>query len=94
MGGMLDLSRFKSFIHNATKISNDSIQAMVISEHGENMLPLNEALDFERYSFETNSVTEQQVSEIFENTKGVAAQVIGSERSDNTCARKCSCNND
>jgi malate/lactate dehydrogenase len=40
MGGMLDLSRFKSFIRDATNISRSSIQAMVISEHGENMLPL------------------------------------------------------
>jgi malate dehydrogenase len=75
MGGMLDLSRFKYFIHNATNISNDSIQAMVISEHGENMLPLL------RYStlagIPLNKfVTKQQANEIFENTKGVAAQVI------------------
>jgi malate dehydrogenase len=75
MGGMLDLSRFKYFIHEATKISNDSIQAMVISEHGENMLPLT------RYSTLSGIplnkfVTEQHVTEIFENTKGVAAQVI------------------
>ena len=40
MGGMLDLSRFKNFIQDVTKVSRDSIQAMVISEHGENMLPL------------------------------------------------------
>ena len=40
MGGMLDLSRFTSFIHDFTKISRSSISAMVIGEHGENMLPL------------------------------------------------------
>src|ERR671922_3108764 len=40
MGGMLDLSRFRSFIRDAINISRSSIQAMVISEHGENMLPL------------------------------------------------------
>ena len=40
MGGMLDLSRFKSFIQEATGVSRESIRAMVISEHGENMLPL------------------------------------------------------
>src|SRR5215467_2263793 len=75
MGGMLDLSRFKYFIHNATNISNDSIQGMVISEHGENMLPLL------RYSTVAGIplnkfVTEQQANEIFQNTKAVAAQVI------------------
>src|SRR5688500_14991460 len=36
MGDMLDLSRFKSFIQDGTGLSHDSIQAMVISEHGEN----------------------------------------------------------
>jgi malate dehydrogenase len=75
MGGMLDLSRFKYFIHNATKISNDSIHAMVISEHGENMLPLI------RYSALSGIplnefITERQASEILENTRGVAAEVI------------------
>jgi malate dehydrogenase len=75
MGGMLDLSRFKYFIHNATNISNDSIQGMVISEHGENMLPLL------RYSTVAGIplnkfVTKQQANEIFQNTKAVAAQVI------------------
>ncbi len=40
MGGMLDLSRFIQFIHEATGHSRDSIRALVIGEHGENMLPL------------------------------------------------------
>ena len=40
MGGMLDLSRFKEHISTITGISRNSVQAMVISEHGENMLPL------------------------------------------------------
>ena len=40
MGGMLDLSRFRQFIHEATGHSRDSIRGLVIGEHGENMLPL------------------------------------------------------
>lgn len=40
MGGMLDLSRFKQFVHESTGHSRDSIRALVIGEHGENMLPL------------------------------------------------------
>jgi malate dehydrogenase len=75
MGGMLDLSRFKSFIRDATGVSRDSIQAMVISEHGENMLPLT------RYSSVGgiplhDFITKEQASEIFEKTKKVAAEVI------------------
>jgi len=33
MGGMLDLSRFKQFIHEATNGSRKDIDAMVIGEH-------------------------------------------------------------
>ena len=40
MGGMLDLSRFRQFIHEATGYSRDTIRALVIGEHGEKMLPL------------------------------------------------------
>ena len=40
MGGILDLSRFRQFIHEATGYSRESIRALVIGEHGENMLPL------------------------------------------------------
>ena len=75
MGGMLDLSRFKYFIHNTTKISNDSIHAMVISEHGENMLPLIRYSSLNGIPL-NNFISERQASEIFENTKAVAAQVI------------------
>lgn len=75
MGGMLDLSRFKSFIQEATGVSRDSIQAMVISEHGENMLPLT------RYSSVGgiplhDFISKEKSMEIFEKTRKVAAEVI------------------
>jgi malate dehydrogenase len=75
MGGMLDLSRFKSFIHDATGFSRASIQGMVISEHGENMLPL---LRFSSISgIPLNEfLSKGQSEEIFEKTKKVAADVI------------------
>lgn len=75
MGGMLDLSRFKSFIHDATGCSRASIQAMVISEHGENMLPL---LRFSSIGgIPLNEfLSKGQSEEVFEKTKKVAAEVI------------------
>ena len=75
MGGMLDLSRFKSFIHDATGCSRASIQAMVISEHGENMLPL---LRFSSIGWIplNEFLSRGQSEEIFEKTKKVAAEVI------------------
>ncbi len=75
MGGMLDLSRFKSFIQEAIGVSRDSIQGMVISEHGENMLPLT------RYSSVGgiplhDFIPKDKAHEIYEKTKKVAADVI------------------
>jgi malate dehydrogenase len=75
MGGMLDLSRFKSFIQDATGLSRESIQAMVISEHGENMLPLTRFSSVggvPLYDF----ISKEKASELFEKTRKVAAEVI------------------
>ena len=75
MGGMLDLSRFKQFIHEATGHSRDSIRALVIGEHGENMLPL------ARFSSVSgiplpNLLPKEKLDELVRNTKQVAAKVI------------------
>jgi malate dehydrogenase len=75
MGGMLDLSRFKSFIQEATGVSRDSIQAMVISEHGENMLPLTRYSSLGGVPLH-DFITKEKAAEIFEKTKKVAADVI------------------
>ena len=75
MGGMLDLSRFKSFIRDATRISRDSIQAMVIGEHGENMLPLTRFSSIGGIPLH-DFISKDKAKEIFENTRKVAADVI------------------
>ena len=75
MGGMLDLSRFKSFIQDATEVSRGSIQAMVISEHGENMLPLTRFASIGGIPL-NEFVPKEKTTEIFEQTKKVAAEVI------------------
>jgi malate dehydrogenase len=75
MGGLLDSSRFKSFIRENTHVSSESIHAMVISEHGENMLPLIRfsciggiALNY--------FITDDMQSRIFENTRKAGADLI------------------
>lgn len=75
MGGMLDLSRFKSFIRDATKISRDSIQAMVIGEHGENMLPLTRCSSIGGIPLH-EFISKDMAMEIFEKTRKIAAEVI------------------
>ena len=75
MGGMLDLSRFKSFIEEATGVSRESIQAMVVSEHGENMLPLTRFSSLGGIPLH-DFISKEKASEIFEKTRKVAAEVI------------------
>jgi malate dehydrogenase len=75
MGGMLDLSRFKSFIQEATGLSRDSIQAMVISEHGENMLPLTRFSSVGGIPL-NDFISKEKSNELFEKTRKVAAEVI------------------
>src|SRR5918993_4266826 len=75
MGGMLDLSRFKSFIHDNTGCSRESIQAMVISEHGENMLPLIRFSSIGGIPL-NEFLSKEQSQEIFESMKKNKKQVI------------------
>ncbi len=75
MGNMLDLSRFKEFIAEELKVSRRSINALVIGEHGENMLPLI------RYSSVagiplTMLISKDKAKELVEKTRRVAAEVI------------------
>jgi malate dehydrogenase len=75
MGGMLDLSRFTSLIHDFTKVSRKSISAMVIGEHGENMLPLIRFSSISGIPLQ-EFIDKKQSEEIYEKTKQVAAEVI------------------
>jgi len=75
MGNMLDLSRFKQFIHEATGFSRDSIRSLVIGEHGENMLPLARYSSVEGIPLHS-LLPKQKIEEIVQNTRQVAAKVI------------------
>jgi len=75
MGNMLDLSRFKQFIHEATGFSRDSIRSLVIGEHGENMLPLASYSSVEGIPLHS-LLPKQKIEEIVQNTRQVAAKVI------------------
>ena len=75
MGGMLDLSRFKQHIHEATGCSRDSVSAMVIGEHGENMLPLPRFSSVAGIPLPSLLSSAEQ-DELVRNTRQVAAKVI------------------
>mgnify|MGYP000742811680 CR=1 FL=1 len=75
MGGMLDLSRFRQFIHESTGHSRDSIRGLVIGEHGENMLPLPRFSSVSGVPL-SSFLPKEKLDEIVQNTKQVAAKVI------------------
>jgi len=75
MGGMLDLSRFRQFNHEATGHSRDSIRALVIGEHGENMLPLPRFSSVSGIPL-SSFLPKEKLDELVLNTKQVAAKVI------------------
>jgi len=73
--GMLDTMRFRYFISKALGVSTSSIQAMVIGEHGDSMVPL------PRYSTVngvpiTELMSPAQVAEAIDRTRKIAAEVI------------------
>ena len=75
MGNMLDLSRFKQFIHETTGYSRDSIQALVIGEHGENMLPLARFTSVSGVPL-SSILPQSKLEEIVKSTREVASKVI------------------
>jgi len=75
MGNMLDLSRFIQFIHEATGYSRNSIRALVIGEHGENMLPLTRFSSVSGIPL-TSLLTKDKLDALVQDTRQVAAKVI------------------
>ncbi|CAI9832743.1 MAG: malate dehydrogenase [Nitrosopumilus sp.] len=76
MGGMLDLSRFRQLICAATGRSRESVRALVIGEHGENMLPLARFASVSGIPL-LDMLPAGEAARIVEETRGVAAKVIG-----------------
>jgi malate dehydrogenase len=75
MGNMLDLSRFIQFIHEATGYSRDSIRALVIGEHGENMLPLPRFSTVAGIPL-SSVLPKERIDQLIQETRQVAAKVI------------------
>ncbi len=75
MGNMLDLSRFIQFIHEATGYSRSSIRALVIGEHGENMLPLTRFSSVAGIPL-PSILSKEKLDALVQDTRQVAAKVI------------------
>ena len=75
MGGILDLSRFKSTISAMLDVSHSSITSLVIGEHGESMLPLARYTSIGGVPL-TKLMDETQIAQAMEATKRIAIDVI------------------
>jgi malate dehydrogenase len=75
MGGVLDLSRFKSTVAAMLDVSNSSITSLVIGEHGENMVPLARYTSIGGMPL-TSLMDDTQIAFAMETTKRVAIDVI------------------
>jgi malate dehydrogenase len=75
MGGVLDLSRFKHVLSLKLGVSRSSITALVIGEHGENMLPLARYTSIGGVPL-TSLLNDKEVEETIQNTRQVAIDVI------------------
>lgn len=75
MGGLLDLSRFKSTISAMLDVSHSSLSSLVIGEHGESMLPLARYTSVGGVPL-TKLMDQTQVGLAMETTRRVAIDVI------------------
>lgn len=73
--GMLDTMRFKYFIAKALRVSTSSVQAVVIGEHGDSMVPLPRFSTVNGVPI-TELLSPAQVTEAIERTRKIAAEVI------------------
>jgi malate dehydrogenase len=73
--GMLDTMRFKYFIAKALRVSTSSVQAVVIGEHGDSMVPLPRFSTVNGVPI-TELLTPAEVNDAVDHTRKIAAEVI------------------
>jgi malate dehydrogenase len=75
MGGLLDSARFRYFIAKRLNISRSSINALVIGEHGENMLPLPKYTKIKEKSL-IDIMSSEELEKVINETRKTAANII------------------
>jgi len=73
--GMLDTMRFKYFIAKALRVSTSSVQAVVIGEHGDSMVPLPRFSTVNGVPI-TELLSAAEVNDAVDHTRKIAAEVI------------------
>lgn len=75
MGNILDTLRFRSYIAQELDVSREDVQALVIGEHGDSMVPLVEYACASGIPI-TDLLTKEQINKIIEQTISSGATVI------------------
>jgi malate dehydrogenase len=75
MGSILDTLRFRSYIAQELEVSRQDVNALVIGEHGDNMVPLVEYASVSGIPI-TTLLTKQQIDKIVNQTITSGANVI------------------
>jgi malate dehydrogenase len=76
MAGVLDSSRFKSFISDELKVSRDEVSALVMGSHGENMVPLSRLASVGGVGLE-DLLSKKKIEKLVKHTKGAGAEIVG-----------------
>ncbi len=76
MGGVLDLSRFKHVLSLKLGVSRSSIMALVIGEHGENMVPLARYTSIGGVPLTSILDGREEIEETIRSTRQAAIDVI------------------
>lgn len=75
MGGVLDLSRFKHVLSAKLGVSRSSITALVVGEHGENMVPLPRFTSIGGVPL-SSLISDKEAEDAIQSTRQVAIDVI------------------
>lgn len=75
MGSILDTLRFRSYIAQALDVSREDVNALVIGEHGDSMVPLIEYASVTGIPI-TTLLTKEQVDKVVQQTINSGADVI------------------
>lgn len=87
MGGVLDLSRFKHVLSLKLGVSRSSIMALVIGEHGENMVPLARYTSIGGVPL-TSILDAGEIEETIRSTRQAAIDVIAKKGANSRRPRK------
>jgi malate dehydrogenase len=80
MAGILDSSRFKSFIAKELKVSVEDVHAMVMGSHGDAMIPLAQHASVRGIPL-AQLMKRGKISQLVKKTRGAGAEVIKLQKS-------------